>query len=126
MLVYPEECCGAMLGRATDGAKSVTRAIELRNAFPGPRKTRYEILPEDLFAADRQARENGLELIGIYHSHPDHDAYFSETDLKNSCPWYSFLVLSIRGGKLDDARCFMPNLEQTRAEPEQLVYPAQR
>ncbi|HWR52259.1 MAG TPA: M67 family metallopeptidase, partial [Bryobacteraceae bacterium] len=98
---YPEECCGAMMGRQSDGVKWVTRAVALRNAFSGARSTRYEIKPEELLAADRLARENGLDLIGIYHSHPDHDAYFSETDLKNSCPWYSFLVLSVRGGKFD-------------------------
>ena len=90
---YPEECCGAMFGRAEAGTAVVCRALPLENAFEGPRAKRYEIRPADLLAADRLARHEGLDLIGIYHSHPDCNAYFSETDLKNSCPWYSFVVL---------------------------------
>lgn len=120
---YPEECCGVMLGYRSDGVKSVTRAVPLDNVFPGPRNTRYEIRPEDLLTATSAARQAGLNLIGIYHSHPDHDAYFSETDVKNSCPWYSFLVLSVRNGRVDHARCFLPDMEQTQAEPEELLYP---
>jgi proteasome lid subunit RPN8/RPN11 len=65
----------------------------------------------------------GMDLIGIFHSHPDCDAYFSPTDLKNSCPWYSFVVLSIKGGEFDHAGCFIPNMEQTAAEQEALAYP---
>jgi proteasome lid subunit RPN8/RPN11 len=61
-------------------------------------------------------------LVGIYHSHPDCDAYFSETDLKNSCPWYSFVVLSIRNGAFDHANSWLPDAEQTKAEREELSY----
>lgn len=123
---YPEECCGVMLGGQRDGVKSVTRAIPLENVFQGPRTGRYEVRTEDLLTATSAARESGLKLIGIYHSHPDHDAYFSELDLRNSCPWYSFVVLSLRRGEVDHARCFVPNTEQTEARPEELEYPAQR
>ncbi|MGA2435515.1 MAG: M67 family metallopeptidase, partial [Bryobacteraceae bacterium] len=121
---YPNECCGAMLGHNADGEKTVTTAISLRNAFEGPQAARYELRPEDLLAADREARRLGLELIGIYHSHPDCGAYFSETDLKNSCPWYSFVVLSIQKGEFDHANSWLPDAEQTRAEKEELEYPA--
>ena len=120
---YPNECCGAMLGRADGGATSVSIAAPLENAYRGSQKDRYEIRPEDLLAVDRQARRAGLELIGIYHSHPDCDAYFSETDLKNSCPWYSFVVVSIRKGRFHHANCFRPNADQTAAEPEDLSCP---
>jgi proteasome lid subunit RPN8/RPN11 len=122
---YPDECCGAMLGRHASGVQSITRALRLENSFSGPRRTRYEIRPEDLLEAEGLARRDGLDVVGIYHSHPDCDAYFSETDLKNSCPWYSFVVLSIRGGRFDHARSFRPDPDQTRAEPEELVYPQQ-
>ncbi len=63
-----------------------------------------------------------MDLVGIYHSHPDCDAYFSETDLKNSCPWYSFVVLSIQKGEFDHANSWLPNAEQTAAEKEELTY----
>lgn len=120
---YPNECCGAMLGRIENGTKSVQRALPLDNAYGGAQQAHYEIRPEDLLAADRAARRDQMDLIGIYHSHPDCDAYFSETDLKNSCPWYSFIVLSIRGGRFDHARSWLPNAEQTEAASEKLSYP---
>ena len=119
---YPKECCGAMLGLINDETKLVREAMPLENAFAGEQAARYELRPEDLLAADRAARERKLDLIGIYHSHPDCDAYFSTTDLKNSCPWYSFVVLSIRKGEFDHANSWLPNMEQTEAAKEELRY----
>ena len=121
---YPAECCGAMLGRRESGAKRITRARALENVFPGPRNTRYEVNPQELIETERLARRDGLDLIGIYHSHPDRDAYFSQEDLRNSCPWYSYVVLSIRAGQFDHAKSWLPDAEQTKAEPEELFYPA--
>ena len=118
---YPNECCGAMLG-AIDGDKTVRVALRLRNSFAGEQAQRYELRPEDLLAADREAGARKMDLVGIYHSHPDCDAYFSQTDLKNSCPWYSFVVLSIRKGEFDHANSWLPNAEQTAAEKEELSY----
>jgi proteasome lid subunit RPN8/RPN11 len=120
--IYPKECCGAMLGRMEGGAKLVTEAVPMENAYAGEQGDRYELRPEDLLEADRQARARGLDLIGIFHSHPDCDAYFSSTDLKNSCPWYSFVVLSIQDGKFNHANSFLPDLDQTAAEPEELKW----
>jgi proteasome lid subunit RPN8/RPN11 len=120
---FPDECCGVMIGKIDDDAKNVTAAIALENAYKGKQEDRYEIRPEDLLAADKNARTQGLDLIGIFHSHPDCDAYFSKTDLENSCPWYSFVVLSIKGGKFDHANSFLPNADQTVAEKEELIWP---
>ena len=120
---YPNECCGAMLGHITGETKIVSEAIPLENAFAGEQGERYELLPEDLLQADKTARARGLDLIGIFHSHPDCDAYFSQTDLKNSCPWYSFVVLSIHRGKFDHANSFLPDMDQTEAAKEELKWP---
>jgi proteasome lid subunit RPN8/RPN11 len=120
---YPRECCGAMLGSINGDSKRVTVAIPMENAFAGEQNSRYELRPEDLLKADREARRQGLDLIGIFHSHPDCDAYFSATDLKNSCPWYSFVVMSIKGGAFDHANSFLPDADQTVAHPEDLQYP---
>lgn len=119
---YPNECCGVMLGRIDD-AKTVTIAKPLENVSPGSQAARYELRPEDLLNADREARRLNLDLIGIYHSHPDCDAYFSETDLKNSCPWYSFVVLSVQKGKFNHANSWLPNVDQTESEKEKLYAP---
>ena len=119
---YPNECCGAMFGSNDGSAKSVAASLRLENAFEGAQAARYELRPQDLMAADRAARQRGMDLIGIYHSHPDCAAYFSETDLKNSCPWYSFVVLSIRDGEFHEANSWLPNAEQTEAAREELIY----
>lgn len=119
---YPNECCGAMVGTVNVGRKLVKAAVPLANSFQGTQAARYELRPEDLLEADRTAREQGLDLVGIFHSHPDCDAYFSETDLKNSCPWYSFVVLSVKEGKFHHAASFLPNAEQTAAEKEELRF----
>jgi proteasome lid subunit RPN8/RPN11 len=119
---FPNECCGAMLGTADGDHKKVTMAVPLENSFEGAQAARYEIKPEDLIAADREARARGMDLVGIFHSHPDCDAYFSEADLKNSCPWYSFVILSVKNGQFDHANSFIPDLDQTRADKEELVY----
>lgn len=120
---YPNECCGAMLGHIQGEKKIVTEAIPLENSYAGEQGERYELRPQDLLAADRAARERGLDVIGIFHSHPDCDAYFSETDLKNSCPWYSFVVLSIQNATFHHANSFLPDPDQTRAEKEELIWP---
>jgi proteasome lid subunit RPN8/RPN11 len=120
---YPEECCGALLGRLDAHQKLVTQAIPLANAFAGPHQTRYELRPEDLLEASREARREGLELVGIYHSHPDCGPCFSKTDLANSCPWYSFVVLSVRRGEVEQATSWLPNLDRTQAVEERLEHP---
>ena len=120
--LFPNECCGAMLGEVDGDSKWVRIAVPIQNAFTGSKAARYELRPEDLLAAEREARKNGMDLIGIFHSHPDCDAYFSETDLKNSCPWYSFVVLSVKAGRFDHANSFLPNMEQTAADKEELIY----
>lgn len=119
---YPNECCGAMLGVIDGDEKRVQASIRLWNSFNGEQAAHYEVRPEDLMAADREARARNLDLIGIYHSHPDCGAYFSQTDLKNSCPWYSFVVLSIQKGEFDHANSWLPNAEQTEAVKEELIY----
>ena len=119
---YPNECVGAMIGTITDGAKVVESALQLENSAEGSQRAYYQLSPDHLMKADRAAREQGKELIGIYHSHPDCDAYFSETDLKNSCPWYSFVVLSIKQGKFDHANSWLPDAEQTQADKEELEH----
>ena len=120
---YPNECCGAMIGAIDGDQKNVSVAITLENAFNGAKGARYELSQDDLLKADAEARSRGMDLIGIFHSHPDCDAYFSKTDLENSCPWYSFVVLSIKDGKFDHANSFLPDPDQTKADKEELIWP---
>ena len=118
---YPNECVGVLLGATQDGQKTVQAALRMENVMPGSQRERYELDHRQLLAADAEADRRGLEVIGIYHSHPDCDAYFSATDLKNSSPWYSFVVLSIRNGRYDHAGSFLPDADQIRADPEEII-----
>ena len=108
--------------RSTSDARPSAWLCRSKTLPKARRKAHYELRPEDLLRADKEARERHMDLIGIYHSHPDCDAYFSETDLKNSCPWYSFVVLSIRKGEFHHANSWLPDAEQTKAESEELTY----
>ena len=119
---YPNECCGAMLGSINGTGKIVRAALPLENVFEGAQAARYELRPQDLLAADQAAHQRQMDLIGIYHSHPDCGAYFSPTDLRNSCPWYSFVVLSIQKGEFHHAHSWLPNAGQTEAVQEELIY----
>jgi proteasome lid subunit RPN8/RPN11 len=110
-----------MLGHIQGDKKTVNEAVPLENASTGEQRRHYELRPEDLMSAEKAARQRGLDLIGIFHSHPDCDAYFSDADLRNSCPWYSFLVLSVKNGKYDHANSFLPDSDQTRADREELI-----
>jgi proteasome lid subunit RPN8/RPN11 len=114
---YPRECCGAFLGKGGD----VSVAIPLDNVYAGSQADRFEVRPADLVRVERESRAQGLELLGIYHSHPDCDAYFSQTDLENSCPWYKSIVISVREGRYQHANCFETNDDQSAATRVELV-----
>jgi proteasome lid subunit RPN8/RPN11 len=91
---YPHECCGAMLGR--DGV--VVEAFPLPNTTEeGPRR-RFLVRPQDYRAAERLAAERGLDLLGFYHSHPDHPARPSQYDLDHAWPVFSYVIVSVRDG----------------------------
>lgn len=115
---YPKEGCGVMIGTGED----VTEAIPLRNAYTGPQEDFFTLDPEDLRRTDEQASSRGLNLVGIFHSHPDCDAYFSKRDLEHSCPWYSYVVLSIKKGHFDHANSYRPDFDQTEALKEGLTH----
>lgn len=119
---YPRECCGAILGTEKDGVRHGQIAWQMRNAFQGAQEDTYELDPAEQLAVEKEARARGLSIIGIFHSHPDCDAYFSKRDLASSCPWYSFVVLSIKKGVFDHANSFLPNFDQTEAPREDLEY----
>jgi tetratricopeptide (TPR) repeat protein len=117
---YPELCCGAMLGQVVDGCKQIVAARKLENIAAVDKRVSWEIRSETLLQIDKEASGQGLELIGIYHSNSDTDAYFSATDLKNSCPWYSYVVLSIKQGRFDHANGWHANFDRSAVNMEDL------
>ncbi|MGE5205935.1 MAG: Mov34/MPN/PAD-1 family protein, partial [Chlamydiota bacterium] len=78
---YPHECCGVLLGRLEDeGRRLVTAIFRAGNTRTDSPHNRYNIDPKELISIQRQARERGLDIVGFYHSHPDHPARWSPTD----------------------------------------------
>lgn len=81
---YPRECCGALLGRSVQGSWYVVSAVRAENARADSAQNRYQIAPFELVKIERAARWQGLEIAGFYHSHPDHPAQWSRTDLEEA------------------------------------------
>lgn len=107
---YPEECCGVLIGRSRPGGAGadVVRAVAAGNERPeeqpGERRRRYLIGPETVLRADRAARDEGLEIVGYYHSHPDHPAVPSAFDREHAWAGVSYLIMPVAGGKARPAR----------------------
>jgi proteasome lid subunit RPN8/RPN11 len=96
---YPHECCGALFGDAA--ANRIISAQPLPNTTEeGPRR-RFLVRPADYLAAERGAKAAGLELIGFYHSHPDHPARPSQYDLDHAFPFFWYVIVSVQQGRPD-------------------------
>jgi len=102
---YPNECCGVLLGSTTLTMNAVKAAVCCRNTKS--ERTRYEIDPRELVRIQRDARENGQEIVGFYHSHPDHPATWSQTDLQEA-HWIgcSYVIVSVPEGVSAEVRSF--------------------
>jgi proteasome lid subunit RPN8/RPN11 len=92
---YPREGCGLLLGRASTGASRVVRATLARNGRLEERGDRYEIDPADHLAARKAAEAEGLEVVGAWHSHPDHAPIPSATDLAEAHEGLSYLIVAV-------------------------------
>ena len=116
---YPAECCGAMIGRSGEGGKEVVRLVPAVN-----RRTddphRYLIAPDDLRRVEAEARRESLEVVGYYHSHPDHPARPSAFDIEHAWPWYSYLIVRIDRGRAADAASWVLDDERPLMHPESL------
>jgi proteasome lid subunit RPN8/RPN11 len=97
---YPHECCGALLGRDTEVAdRSVYREIHalypLVNRRDDSPRNRFSVSSQDVLDAEKAARNQNLEVVGWYHSHPDHPARPSQYDRDHAWPWYSYIIVSV-------------------------------
>src|SRR6058998_2028134 len=97
---YPEEGCGVLLGREVGEVREVERLIALENQRSESRGNRYLIAPEQFLAAEREARDRGLEVLGFFHSHPDHPPRPSAFDLEQAWPYYSYVIVSLERGRV--------------------------
>ena len=116
---YPAECCGVLVGRAEAEAKEVVRlapAVNRRTDDPH----RYLIAPDDLRRLEVEVRAAGQEIVGYYHSHPDHPARPSAFDTEHAWPWYSYLIVRIDRGRGADLASWVLDDERPLMLPESL------
>ncbi len=99
--IYPDECCGFLYGEENE-VRLIQEAVPVTNCKDGDKRRRFEISPEDYMRAERYALQNNTNLLGVYHSHPDHPARPSEHDLKQAVPFFSYIIVSVMQGKVAD------------------------
>jgi proteasome lid subunit RPN8/RPN11 len=117
---YPHECCGVLLGHATSEANLVEAAVAAGNTRTDSAHNRYHIAPGELIRIQREGREKGLEIVGFYHSHPDHPAQWSKTDFAEA-HWLgcSYVITAVEQGKAVITNSF--RLEGSTEDDKQFV-----
>ncbi|PSO58865.1 MAG: hypothetical protein BRC47_01250 [Cyanobacteria bacterium QS_7_48_42] len=134
--IYPEECCGLLMGKVGDRAKTVTEVWQTENSwdaeavrFEGVEGTavlesnkhhHFSIAPEVMLKAQKEARARQLDIVGIYHSHPDSAAVPSEFDRAIAWQQYSYIIISVREGKVRELRSWSLD-DEDQFQPEEVV-----
>jgi len=114
---YPNECCGALIGRSGEVAES----FALPNTTDeGPRR-RFLVRPVDYRAAESRATAAGAELLGFYHSHPDHPAQPSQYDLDHAWPLFSYVIVSVRNGEPRELRSWRLRDDRSQFDEEEVL-----
>lgn len=120
---YPHECCGALLGsEGSDGVRAVAALHEAdnrREAEAAPR--RFLITAEDYKAIEHAARERSLDVLGFYHSHPDHPARPSDYDREHAIPWYSYVIVAVQGGVAGETTSWILDDDRVSFQEESVV-----
>lgn len=121
---YPSECCGALLGRFKDGNRVVEDTVRCSNTRADRPQDRYQVDPKELIGVQRQADERGLEIVGFYHSHPDHPPQWSQTDLAEA-HWMScsYVITAVEKGSSARTNSFVlsgSSEDDKRLEPEEI------
>ena len=116
---FPFECCGALLGRDSE-SREVLGLFPLVNRRDDSPHNRFAVTAEDVRDAEKAARERGLDVIGWYHSHPDHPARPSEFDRQHAWPWYSYVIVSVMGGAPAEMTSWRLNDDRLAYSPERI------
>ena len=112
LIAFPDECCGFFFGEEDNDERIVTAIQPVVNSKEGDKRRRFEIAPADYMKAERFAAENGLHLLGVYHSHPGHPAVPSEHDRVAAQPYFSYIIISVINNEWDNTRSWRLNTEQ--------------
>lgn len=120
---YPYECCGLLLGDfGVEGTKIVREIHPISNAREEEHKrTRFLITPDEFRRGEQYAQSKGINVIGFYHSHPDHPAVPSEYDREHAWPTYSYVVAAIERGKPGPVRSWELDLDRSQFNEEEIL-----
>ncbi|WP_373544791.1 M67 family metallopeptidase [Chamaesiphon sp.] len=124
--IYPEECCGILLGRIDGVSKIVVEVIETINIWEKSEVTtlknlddlnrtkhsRYTISPRDILQAQKRGRDLQLDIVGFFHSHPDAPSIPSTCDRERAWEIYSYPIISVTNGKINDIKSWVLNSEE--------------
>lgn len=114
---YPHETCGLLIGAHAEQEIHVVRVTQARNLNSARSRDRYELDPLDFLAAQRTARSEGLEVVGVWHSHPDHPARPSETDRATAWPEWSYVIATVTERGVDHVRSWRLDGDEFHEEP---------
>ena len=118
---FPHECCGALLGKdAEDGTRHVADLFPLINRREDSPRNRFAVTAEDVRDAEKAAGAAGLDVVGWYHSHPDHPARPSEFDREHAWPWYSYVIVSVQSGEPKEMTSWRLNDDRAAYTPEEI------
>jgi proteasome lid subunit RPN8/RPN11 len=119
---YPYECCGALLGTdGEDGSRQVRELFPLVNRRDDSPRNRFAVTAEDVRDAEKAGRAAGLDVVGWYHSHPDHPARPSEFDREHAWPWYSYIIVSVQNGEAKDMTSWRLNDDREAYSAEEIA-----
>ena len=120
---YPNEICGILLGKDEDGRRTIRTMLPIENQFePGEQYHRFLITPEAMFKAERLARLDRMDVLGVYHSHPNEEARPSEYD-RDHAAWtaWSYIIVSVRDGKLAEFRAWKLRDDRSGFDEEDII-----
>jgi proteasome lid subunit RPN8/RPN11 len=118
---YPNEGAGLLLGQAAEGNKTVVDILPLNNEWEsGEQYHRYLITPQDMLRGENEAARRGLDVIGIFHSHPDHVAEPSAMDRDWALPWFSYIITSVQKAQAVVSRSWLLRDDRTAFDEENI------
>jgi proteasome lid subunit RPN8/RPN11 len=118
---FPHECGGMIIGRFETDKKTVVELLPMENAMAeSEQHNRVLILPKDVLRAERYARSQKLDVIGYYHSHPNHPAIPSQFDLDHALPVWTYIIVSVEDGKAVDVRAWEMENDRSKFNEEEI------
>ena len=104
---YPNECCGILVGKKSEkGEIEVTEIREASNQFHGQKSVHFQIDPLFIYHLEQELESRGLEIVGVYHSHPDCPAILSKEDEKYMVPGLEYVIMSVKNGEVVDVKSY--------------------